>query len=166
MPYGHACTARPVSPSRGRVSSATSVSVSLTIFFQDDILCYMGNVMTDSSICYSGLAMGLRVRGIIGGAGELRTAAPSAAKPFYYKRVSAEYFYRVSRGKQDKLPWPGTDPTGARLPESKQLELIAGVAAWQALSDSEKQAWRDLSATLRRWGGYQLFMSRYLTGQI
>ena len=126
----------------------------------------MTNVMTDSNICYSGYPIGLGVHGIMGGASELRTAAPTAKKPFYYKRISAECFYRVSGGKQDKMPWPGTDPTGSRLSGAKQIQLVAGVAAWQALSEAAKQGWRDQATALRRWGGYQLFMSHYLTGQI
>jgi hypothetical protein len=126
----------------------------------------MANVMTNSSICYSGYPLGLSVHGIIGGVGELRTAAPTAKKPFYYKRISAEYYYRFSRGKQDKMTWPGTDPLGLRLPGYKQIALVAAVLAWQLLPEEEKQEWRDLATRLRRWGGYQLFISRSLKGEI
>ena len=118
--------------------------------------------MTDSSFCYKGKPAGLGVHGIIGGVGVKTASAPTAAKPFYYKRVSAEYYFRVSRGKQDKPSWPGTDPLGLRLSAEKRTTLIAGVAAWQALSESAKQTWRDIAKSSGAWGGYQLFMSDYL----
>jgi len=122
----------------------------------------MWNVMTDSSFCYKGLPIGLGVHGVIGGTGELRACAPTAKKPFYYKRISAEFFYRLSRGKQDKMLWPGTDPLGARLPAGKRTTLIAGVTAWQTSTEATKEVWRKLARAKGRWGGYQMFMSNYL----
>ena len=132
----------------------------------NDTLSCMYNVMTDSNICYSGYPMGLSVRGIMGGVGQLRTAAPTSKKGFYYKRISAEFYYRVQKGEQHKLNWPGPDPTGAYCPAYKQIALVAAVLAWQLLSEEAKQDWRDLATELRRWGGYQLFISRHLKGEI
>jgi len=122
----------------------------------------MWNVLTDSRFCYKGAPVGQGVHGVIGGVGEKRAAAPTAKTPFYYKRISAEFYFRVSRGKQDKMLWPGTDPLGARLPAGKRTTLIAGVSAWQALSEAAKEVWRDLARAKGRWGGYQMFMSDYL----
>lgn len=119
--------------------------------------------MTDSSFCYRAKPLGLGAHGVIGGTGEKRASAPGAAKPFYYKRISAEFYYRVSRGKQDKMTWPGTDPLGLRLSVAKRTTLIAGVAAWQALSEPDKELWRRSARRYGRWGGYQCFMSDYLT---
>lgn len=46
--------------------------------------------------------------------------------------------------------------------QANRAKVTAGVAAWQALTEPQKQAWRDKAAKTIGWTGYHLFMSEYL----
>jgi hypothetical protein len=122
----------------------------------------MVDPFSDVSYQYKGQVIGAGIHGILGGVGAKITSSTFAAKPYYYKRTIADFYYRVQNNIQNRVPWPGSDPTGSRLPELWRLRLIDGVRAWQVLSESEKQAYRELARYHPTWTGYNLFISEYL----
>jgi hypothetical protein len=156
--------ARPPAGGSSIIGQSISVlhAVALTFFYVNDILLYMTDIFNNTSYQYSGQIIGAGIHGIIGGVGVKIMSAPTAKKPFYYKRTTAEYYYRVQGTEQHRLPWPGSDPTGSHLPGAMAIKLAAGVAAWQVLPEEDKQIYRDRALYHPDWTGYNLFISEYL----
>jgi hypothetical protein len=126
----------------------------------------MSDMFHDSNYSYNGQFIGPRIHGVMGGHGTWKTAGTAAAVPTYWKRTVADFYYRVHDGVQHRVPWTLSDPLGTNCPTGKQEQLASGVAAWQGLSESEKQGWRRLASAWGMYRGYTLFLSRYLKGQV
>jgi hypothetical protein len=102
----------------------------------------------------------------MGGHGTWKISAPGAAKPSYWNRTTADYFYRVENNTQYRYPWTLSDPGGTRFPTQYKSSMASAVAAWQALTEADKEAWRKLAMKWNMWRGYNLFLSRWLKNQI
>jgi hypothetical protein len=126
----------------------------------------MSNPFTDTAFSYSNMFIGMGIHGVLGGRGTWLSAAASAARPSYWKRTTADFYYRIQDGTQQRVPWVLSDPLGTNCPTGKQQRLASAVHAWQALSEAEKETWRRLAHKWNMWRGYNLFLSRWLTGQI
>lgn len=121
---------------------------------------------SNSNYYYSDVLLGMGIHGVIGGRCTSRDAGTNAEYPHYYKRTTADFYFRVQDGTQHRVPWVLSDPGGTHIPASCKNSLASAVAAWQALSEAEKQNWRDLARKWNAYQGYNLFLSRWLTGQI
>ena len=135
------------------------LNASLTIFQFQGILKYMQNPLTDPNFQYAGVPLGRAVRGTMGGTYEKLTSDPRAKNPFYWHRITAEYYFQNTGTEQKRFPWILSDPTGANIPATYKNQFKARVLLWHGLSQAQKESYNTQARLLPYHSGFNYFMS-------
>jgi len=117
--------------------------------------------------------IGFGVRGTIGGHYDYKYTRKSYKPGLCGRRTAGTYTYRLQpgngffgtkRGTVYQHKYPAVVPTSINNPQGdhSRAVLAAGVLAWQALSDAEKNAWRNAARRNASGTGYNLFISTYM----